>query len=64
MTRMFDGSGTTTATDGPVFATSTLGYGLPVEFDCAEFDWAASAGAALRAPNSARSQAGWSNILV
>ncbi|MBI5850853.1 MAG: hypothetical protein HZB39_07470 [Planctomycetes bacterium] len=33
VSRMFDSSGTTTSTDGLVFTTSTLGYGLPVEFN-------------------------------
>lgn len=33
VTRMFDSSGTTTATDGLLFTTSSLGYGLPVEFN-------------------------------
>lgn len=33
VTRVFDSSGTTTATEGLFFTTSVLGYGLPVEFN-------------------------------
>ncbi|MEZ5965232.1 MAG: hypothetical protein R3F56_15470 [Planctomycetota bacterium] len=33
VSRMFDSSNTTTATTGIFFATSSLGYGLPVEFN-------------------------------